>query len=85
MDPVEFLRFAQGIIRDSGNVGAVQCRVAISRAYYAAFNVAMDLLGGAGFTVPRFNSPSENEGSPSSGLPRKLPGKHRAPAAAVRP
>jgi len=50
MEPVEFLRFVQATIRGSGKVGAVECRVAISRAYYAAFNVAMDLLTAAGFT-----------------------------------
>jgi uncharacterized protein (UPF0332 family) len=50
MDPVDFQRFAERIIRGGAHVGAVECRVAISRAYYSAFNVAIDLLLAAGFT-----------------------------------
>jgi uncharacterized protein (UPF0332 family) len=49
MDPVEFHRFAERIIRGGGKVGPVECRVAISRAYYGAFNVAFGLLVAAGF------------------------------------
>ena len=48
MDPEEFQRFALATVKGGR---PVDCRVAISRAYYAIFNVAADLLRNAGCTI----------------------------------
>jgi hypothetical protein len=48
MDPEDFQRFALTTLQGGR---PVDCRVAISRAYYAIFNVAADLLRNAGCTI----------------------------------
>ena len=42
MDPAEFLRFASNTIKRGR---PVDCRVAVSRAYYGVFNIARQVLG----------------------------------------
>jgi uncharacterized protein (UPF0332 family) len=49
MNARDFLTLAQGLARQSAEA---EWRTAVSRAYYAAFHVARDLLEGLGFTVP---------------------------------
>ena len=60
MDARQFLRLAEALASDlTGRALLVPaldpavCRSVISRAYYAAFHVARDLLAGFGFTTPR--------------------------------
>ena len=50
MDPREFQRFAAATV-GSGTPAA--CRTAISRAYYALFNVAGQILQGLGFRISK--------------------------------
>jgi uncharacterized protein (UPF0332 family) len=50
MDPREFLRLAEILVQGTTEV---EWRSALSRAYYAAFHVARQLLMQCGFTVPR--------------------------------
>src|ERR1700748_2025974 len=50
MDGAEFLNLA---FRLAGGANEAEWRTATSRAYYAAFHYARDLLTGMGFTVPR--------------------------------
>ena len=48
MDPEEFQHFALSTVKGGR---PVDCRVAISRSYYAVFNVAGDLLRSAGCSI----------------------------------
>jgi uncharacterized protein (UPF0332 family) len=50
MDAREFLRLAETLARGTSEV---EWRSAVSRAYYAAFHLARDLLFHCSFTVPR--------------------------------
>jgi uncharacterized protein (UPF0332 family) len=50
MNGRDFLPLARQLIGMSGEAAR---RSAVSRAYYAAFHVARDLLAGLGFTTPR--------------------------------
>jgi uncharacterized protein (UPF0332 family) len=49
MNARDFLTLAQAL---AGQSTEAAWRTAVSRAYYAAFHVARDLLEGLGFTVP---------------------------------
>ena len=48
MDPREFHRLAQRLVSQGT---AAECRTAVSRAYYATFNVGAEILRGLGFRV----------------------------------
>lgn len=50
MDPREFQRLARTLVHGRD---AAELRTAISRAYYAVFLVAVELLDGMGFSIPR--------------------------------
>jgi hypothetical protein len=50
MNSREFLTLAQALFRDRGEAA---WRLAVSRAYYAAFHVARELQDDLGFAVPR--------------------------------
>jgi uncharacterized protein (UPF0332 family) len=50
MDARDFLTLAERLARENAEV---DWRTAVSRAYYAAFHVARELLVACGFTVPR--------------------------------
>lgn len=50
MNSRDFLTLAQRLLADSSEAG---WRSAVSRAYYAAFHCARELLENLGFTVPR--------------------------------
>lgn len=59
MDPRLYLTLADRLMQSAkegtaitGGTGAVECRTAIGRAYYAAFLVARDFLEGLGIKVP---------------------------------
>lgn len=59
MDPVRYLDLAKELVARvtrsdclPGTAGEAECRSAISRAYYAAFLVASDLLDSIGIRVP---------------------------------
>ena len=49
MDPVEFFEFTRATLKC--NKRAVDCRVAIGRAYYSVFNVAAQLLRQSGYKI----------------------------------
>ena len=50
MDPKEFLRVANDLLKLQG---AAEVRSAVSRAYYAAFHVAADILAGMDFRISK--------------------------------
>jgi hypothetical protein len=50
MDPQEFLQLASELVRGSR---AAELRTAISRAYYAVYNVSVEILAGMGFRIDR--------------------------------
>lgn len=51
MDPNKFLELAQALALESPQ--ASKLRTATSRAYYAAYNVSVETLGGMGFRIDR--------------------------------
>ncbi|MBI3465767.1 MAG: hypothetical protein HY000_22350 [Planctomycetes bacterium] len=59
MDGRDFLPIAQGLL-----AGAAEAawRSAVSRAYYAAFHAARQLLDNLGFRVPGANKPTPFSG-----------------------
>lgn len=50
MDPREFIGTAKHLLEKSG---AANCRTAFSRSYYAAYNVGVELLEGAGIRIKK--------------------------------
>lgn len=52
MNPRDFQQFAEQLARNSAPTPA-ECRSAISRAYYAGFNVGAELLRSPGFPIGR--------------------------------
>lgn len=50
MDPRDFHRLASGLVNTSS---APEIRTAISRAYYATYNVGVEILEELGFPIPR--------------------------------
>src|SRR5438046_1576262 len=50
MDPREFQRLASQLV---GGTSPAECRTAISRAYYATYNVAVEILKDMGFPISK--------------------------------
>jgi len=50
MDPIDFLIIGKDLLKKDK---PVNCRTAINRSYYAAYNVAVNLLGKSGVIVPK--------------------------------
>lgn len=50
MDPKDFLSVAKNLLRKDK---PINCRTAINRSYYAAYNVAVNLLEKSNVTIPK--------------------------------
>jgi uncharacterized protein (UPF0332 family) len=53
MSPKQFLYQAMTLVAPTIRPSPVQCRTAVSRAYYAAFHVAVNVVSGLGVTTLR--------------------------------